>query len=512
MSIRIACISGYFGIGGMERTFLTLAETLSRGYSFYFINLAADNFQDRFAHCGTCFYSADYNDIITYLQDQKIDIVITCNCDEGSYLGYLAGTHVIERPDGFSMAFDNDKTPVHAIIASTDSVYDAAQSRYPEKYVTLIHNGVDLTLFKPSDQPSSLRLQYNISQNDIVIGYVGRIARTKCLNNLIDVFAPLAKRHGNICLILAGHEFPANCGYRDELVAQSERLGIGDRVIFLPASEHPEQLYALCDIFVLSSGSYRLPDGTYEVEGIPNAVMEAMAMGLPVVSTDSGETNLLVHHEKSGFIVGVTDWEAFSDHLEQLIDNPPLINKMGLCGREIVKQSFSKDAMISAYDRMFQFMMSDSFNSQYSHANDLARKHFLSHPFDLEQRDDITPSIFLIRSGSLQLFDRVFSDLRSRMPKAKCYVLCTAHNKEDMESYSDNIERLFVCESSEGFLIDAMDDVLRDINDLSLDYAVCLYNDLLGKHYDNVRAVMNRIESGNKLIANKLGGFFEYRC
>jgi glycosyltransferase involved in cell wall biosynthesis len=512
MTIRIAFISGYFGIGGMERTFLTLAENLdSQEYSFYFINLADNRFQDRFTLCGACFHSPDYNDVIDYIKKNKIDIVLTCNSDEGSYLGYLAKvTCVIERPDGYSMAFYTDKKPVNAIIASTDRVYDTVKSLYPEKYSTLIYNGVDLSIFNRTYKNDACRVKYAIPDDAVVIGHIGRIAFTKCLDKLIDVFAGIAQRHTCVYLLIAGDEFPHQCGCRNDLLLHAQKLGVSDRVVLLQANEYPEHLFELCDIAVLASGSYRLPDGTCEVEGIPNSVMEAMAMKLPVVATDSGETGLLVEHEKSGFIVGVTDWNAFSANLEKLIVDPSLRIAMGEYGRKIIERSFSRDSMVKAYDKVFRLVLDGSFSEQYPDSCAKAEQHFLAHPFRWENEAIGSSRILVIRSGNKYLFDKVVTEVSKKLSEPKLYALCTERNRQDMDKYDSIFEGLFVCGHPDGFSIDTMNDIIETANTLSLDYVICLYNDLLGKQYDNVRALVNRIQSKNKLIANKLGRFFRY--
>ncbi len=512
MTIRIACISGYFGIGGMERTFLALAENLdSQEYSFHFINLADNRFQDRFTLCGACFHSSDYNDVIEYIKENKIDIVLTCNSDEGSYLGYLSKvTCVIERPDGYSMAFYTDKTPVHAIIASTDKVYGKVKSLYPEKYTALIYNGVDLSVFNRKYETALCRAKYAIPDKALVMGYIGRIAHTKCLDKLIDVFAGIARRHNCVYLLIAGDDFPHQCGCRNDLLLHAQRLDVSDKVLLLPANEYPEHLFELCDIAVLASGSYRLPDGTCEVEGIPNSVMEAMAMKLPVVATDSGETGLLVQHGKSGFIVGVTDWNAFAANLEKLILDPSLRTSMGEYGRKIIERSFSRDSMLKAYDKVFRLVLDDSFSEQYPNSCAKTEKHFLAHPFCWETEDTASARILIIRSGNKYLFDKVVTEVSINLSEPKLYALCTERNRQDMDKYDSIFEGLFVCGHPDGFCIDTMHDIIETANTLSLDYVICLYNDLLGKQYDNVRALVNLIRSKNKLIVNKLGRFFRY--
>lgn len=512
MTIRIACISGYFGIGGMERTFLTLAENLDpQEYEFHFINLANNHFQQRFHEAGSCFFSIDYREVIFYLKDHKIQIVLTCNCDEGSYLGYLAGVHaIIERPDGYSMAFYTDKTPVQAIVASTDKVYEQAKSDYPQKYTTLIYNGVDLQRFSRRTTPNTLANEIGIDRGAVVIGYCGRIARTKCLDKLLDVYASISHHFQDSILVIAGNEFPHNCGYRDELISQALSLGIPDRVVIRHATEHPETLYAACDIAVLCSGSYRLPDGSREVEGIPNAIMEAMAMELPVVVTDSGETNLLVRDRINGFVVGINDWQGFADRLQELIRNADLRKRMGKEGRAIVEQSFNATAMLSAYEHVLRYAVTDTFINTYPNAQSEMETHFLSHPFTWPDHSQHRPNVLVIRSGNEHLCRFVFESLRKLPFDVTTYAVCTANNQDAMREFEDQIEKLFIYEHCDGYNADSMEAIVEVCNSLSVDYLICMYNDLLGKQYDNVHMLVDRLNAPTKLVVNKLYRFFLY--
>jgi glycosyltransferase involved in cell wall biosynthesis len=90
-------------------------------------------------------------------------------------------------------------------------------------------------------------------------------------------------------------------------------------------------VYAAFDLFVLTSRR----------EGLPNSVLEAMAMGLPVVTTDVAGTKELVLHGETGFVLPQGDVDGIARAMLTLIDDTPLRQHMGLAGRQRVEQEFS---------------------------------------------------------------------------------------------------------------------------------------------------------------------------
>lgn len=503
---NIAFISHYFDIGGIERTFLSIAEslTLTGRYTFHFINLSSDSFQNRFHACGTCFSSNDWNEVITYLQTNGIDIVQTGNCDEGSYLAYLAGVSIIiERPDGYSSAFLSDKAPVDIIVCSTRKVYHEVQRSYPHKYTTLIYNGVDTSVFKPEDVYKS---NCSIDKNTLVIGYCGRIAEEKCLDSLIRVFAAIHTKHPHTILMLAGAEHRPESGYRANLTTLIHWLDINEHVMFIEPTESPQEIIALFDIGVLCSGSYFDEHIGYVTEGVPNSIMEEMAAGLPIVTTDSGETSTLVHHEQNGFIVAVDDWNGFQHYLEKLITDTPLREYMGKQSRAIIEQHFTLQRMAQEYDELYQNSYKQAMYSSYSTRSII--NHFLAHEFCVAHRITKPASILLIRSAGLHITSAMLQKIKDIFEQYELSVLCTEANAKEMQELHP-LKNMFIVHD-DFFDITTMQNTLKELYNHKFDYLMCGINDLLGKGYDNVLRIVDEIPAKQKLVYNRLHRFFKY--
>jgi L-malate glycosyltransferase len=108
-------------------------------------------------------------------------------------------------------------------------------------------------------------------------------------------------------------------------------LGIADRTVFLGRCRNVGAVLSISDVCVLSSRS----------EGFSNSILEYMAAGRPVVSTDVGGAREAIVHGESGYLVPVGDDEALADHIISLLLNPDAARSMGECGRRLVSEKFS---------------------------------------------------------------------------------------------------------------------------------------------------------------------------
>ncbi len=133
---------------------------------------------------------------------------------------------------------------------------------------------------------------------------------------------------------------------RAALEAEAASLGLTpDGVRFLGARPEVPALLRQCHILALTS----------EQEGFPNALMEGMAAGLPVVSTPAGDAERILQHGISGFLIGMDDEDALAARLVELARSAALREQMGRAGRLRVEQCFQLEglgaAALSAYRR-----------------------------------------------------------------------------------------------------------------------------------------------------------------
>lgn len=189
-----------------------------------------------------------------------------------------------------------------ALVANSEGLKQTADRNVPGFGVQVIPNGVDTEQFSPAEQARA--------GGPLRILFVGRLSRQKDLGVLLQAAARI-RQHQGIELLLAG-DGPE----REELAKLAEALGLAAQVRFLgwtPRAELPA-LYRSADLFALPSRD----------EGMPNALLEAMASGLPVVATCIAGSEELVEEGRNGYLVPVGDAEALALRLDWLAGEPAL--------------------------------------------------------------------------------------------------------------------------------------------------------------------------------------------
>ena len=170
----------------------------------------------------------------------------------------------------------------------------------------VVGNGVDIARFQPVDRTAA-RQQYGLPMDAKVLVSVGALVERKGMHRVIDVMPELLKRHPDLHYLIVGGASPEGDN-RAALGEQVARLGLAERVHFIGALPPDELKWALSasDVFVLATGN----------EGWANVFLEAMACGLPVVTTDVGGNAEVVGSDELGTIVPFGDGPALRQALD----------------------------------------------------------------------------------------------------------------------------------------------------------------------------------------------------
>ncbi len=171
----------------------------------------------------------------------------------------------------------------------------------------VVGNGVDTVRFHPVDR-SAARRKFGLPLDARVLVSVGALVERKGMHRVIDCLPALLERHSDLHYLIVGGASPEGDN-RSELDTQVARLGLAGRVHFLGALPPDELKWPLSasDVFVLATRN----------EGWANVFLEAMACGLPVVTTDVGGNAEVVCRDELGSIVPFGDMAA----LQQALDN-----------------------------------------------------------------------------------------------------------------------------------------------------------------------------------------------
>jgi len=210
------------------------------------------------------------------------------------------------------------------VIANSNGLRQLAHSFDSNFEIPIIPNGVDLELFKTRDRDwSSPRLLS-----------VGRIVHQKGLDLAMHALGGLKELNWEWRIAGDGPQMQA-------LQSLAQELGIDDRVFFLgwQSREQIRESYRQANVFLFPSRH----------EGMPNAILEAMSSGLPVIATCIAGNEELVIQGQTGYLVPSEDIESLQDELKQLLNNSALRQQMGEASRRRVEENYSWESTAHQY-------------------------------------------------------------------------------------------------------------------------------------------------------------------
>lgn len=225
------------------------------------------------------------------------------------------------------------------VVAVSESVrHDVMKyDHLPGDKVIVIRNGIDVEAFQ-SRERSAVRSEFGIADGVPVVGTVGRLTPQKGHHSLIEAFARLAPDFPAAVLMVVG-EGPL----KEDLQGYAGRLGVADRVIFTGLRRDIPQLLAAMDVFVLPS----------LWEGMPNALIEAMASGKAAITTDFAFAREIVNSDRLGILVPPQDSNAIARSVASLLRDATRSKRLGEAARENVRLQFSITRTVDTYCSLF---------------------------------------------------------------------------------------------------------------------------------------------------------------
>jgi sugar transferase (PEP-CTERM/EpsH1 system associated) len=216
----------------------------------------------------------------------------------------------------------------------------ASRTRFPERRITVVHNGVDRQRFFPDTALRvRVREELGIGQEEFCIGSVGNLFPVKDHMTLLHALANIAQFYGKWRLIMVG-EGPERARLEGFV---NTHTGWKDRVMFLGLSSRVPQLLNAMDVYVLPS----------MIEGISNALLEAMATGLPVIASETGGTPEVLGSGESGLLFRPGDVRKLSEQLLLLRTDTDRRLKLGQQALRRVREDFSIEAMVRKYEEIY---------------------------------------------------------------------------------------------------------------------------------------------------------------
>jgi glycosyltransferase involved in cell wall biosynthesis len=216
--------------------------------------------------------------------------------------------------------------------------------RLTRQPIWFINNGIDLDRVLRQRTGASIRRELGLSADIPLFGLVGRLTEQKGIPDALQAFALVRKRLPQAVMVVVGD------GYGEKprlLKAQATELDLTQSVFWLGA--RPDAIDIIADLDVLVSASLW--------EGLPTVILEAMALGTPVVATDIPGTNELILHEQTGLLVPPRNPPALAQAMERLINDRNLAQQLVVAARERVAQ-FSIASAVKQYEHLYCRLMS----------------------------------------------------------------------------------------------------------------------------------------------------------
>ena len=220
------------------------------------------------------------------------------------------------------------------------------RAKVPACKLLTIHNGLDLKDFDFLKNKSSeaKKKELSLTQFNSVVGTVGHLTEAKGIMYLLKAFSLVLKDAPRSCLLIVGE------GKLRELLSElADRLKISAQVKFLGLREDALEIMRVMDIFVLSS----------LWEGFPNVILEAQALGKPVVTTWVGGCREIIKDGENGFLVPPGDPWSLYQSIKILLEKPSLRETFGQRGRELVKKKFTLRRMVSSTENLYRRLLAE---------------------------------------------------------------------------------------------------------------------------------------------------------
>lgn len=233
---------------------------------------------------------------------------------------------------------------VHAVSEQTRQYCIDTDGLDPRRVVTL-YNGVAIDGAESADADRALLEIGGLEPGAQVVTTVAHIRQVKGIDVLLRAAAEVRRRRPRaVFLVVGDNHQPAHF---KELVELRQALGLAQSVRFCGASENVFGILKTSDVFCLPSRS----------EGLSNALLEAMACGLPCVATDVGGNAELVEHGRTGLLVPPEDPESIAKAILYLLENRGEAREMGASGRKLVEQRFTTESMIRHLEKRYEHLL-----------------------------------------------------------------------------------------------------------------------------------------------------------
>jgi len=234
------------------------------------------------------------------------------------------------------------------IVALSQELVAEARDQAITAPIQFIPNGVDTQLFSPisEEEIQALREKLDLPVDSAILFTSGRLVARKRFDVLLDAMPQVIQYFPNIVLLIAGTGAQQNDRVEDLLHEQVKKLGIEKNVHFLGLIDNVADYLHASDIFVFPS----------EKEGMPNAVLEAIAVGKPVIASRIGGVTDIID-DSCAYLVPVGDASALAKNIVTALNNSHESKRKGMIARQRAEKQFSVTAVADIYETLYSDLL-----------------------------------------------------------------------------------------------------------------------------------------------------------
>ncbi len=364
-SLRILIVIDSTRFGGAERQASALGLGLRHRHEVHFASLDSQpgGYLDEILDSGIAFKQFPRHGrfdprpiglLVRYIRDNRIDVIHTF-LNMGSLYGLVAAK-VTRRPvvcSPFRDAHPGSRKSEaikrfiahHAdlSVANSRAGFDCRFEAWTDRF-RVVYNGLDMDRFNLVDEDTAdLVVEFSLERFDAIVGMVASLSQKKDHVLLLHVARKVLGHHPRTGFLIIGDGTE-----RTGLEALALTLGIADNVVFTGYRQDADRFYPLLDLSIL------LTDTVHAHEGTPNAVIESMASGIPVIATRCGGTPETITDGEDGFLVPAGEVAATATVLRRLLDDPPLADRIGTAAAKSARRRFGMDRYIGDCEALYR--------------------------------------------------------------------------------------------------------------------------------------------------------------
>lgn len=246
------------------------------------------------------------------------------------------------------------------VVANSEAVRDYVVNTFgtPARRIAVVYNGVDLSRFLNTVANIQINQELGLPQGARVVVTAGRLEPQKRVDRFLRMAQQICAAAEDVRFVVAG-----DGTLREQLQALAQELGIASRVHFVgPRNDIPEIL-ARSSVFVLTS----------DYEGLPNVVIEAMAAGKPVVTTQGALCRELLQPCNGGIETSSDTPQALAESVLRLLADPAEAQAMGRRGRAYVEREFTVEKMVERVQGLYEDIFHQRFRPRNPTGDDSSR-------------------------------------------------------------------------------------------------------------------------------------------